>query len=164
MDRVGSLDIEHDLEHQRRAWKWRRIGWTGICLVLLATLAGVFGPPGPLAGATAGEPGSALWVEHPRFVRMSHPMELRLHLRGAGPAPRFWLDEPLLAKIDVDHLTPPPESAAAADGRTVFEIAAAPGGTASVTLAAEAMAPGVVDGRVGLVGGPSVRVRLLVYP
>ena len=163
--RVGSLQIEQDLEHQRRAWKWRRIGWTLIAVVLLAALAGLFGPPGPLSHATAGEPGSALWVEHPRFLRMSHPAAMRVHLRTADPAPRLWLDERLLGSLDVDHLIPQAESATAAPGRVVFEFATQPAaGTAVVLLAIEATGPGLVDGRMGLVGGPEVRVRQLVYP
>lgn len=164
--RVGSLQIEQDLEHQRRAWRWRRVGWAAIALVLLAALAGLFGPPGPLSRATAGEPGSALWVEHPRFVRMSHPAQMRVHLRTADPAPRLWLDERLLESLDVDHMTPQPESATAAPGRVVFEFATQPaaGGAATVVLAIEATGPGLVDGRLGLVGGPELRLRQLVYP
>ncbi|HEX6203298.1 MAG TPA: hypothetical protein VF100_09865 [Thermoanaerobaculia bacterium] len=166
MDQVGSLEIEQDLEHQRRAWRWRRVGWTAIGLVLLAAVAGVFGPPGPLSRTTAGEPGSALWVEHPRFVRQSRTAEIRVHLRTADPAPRLWLDERLLAALDVDHVTPQPESATAASGRLVLELSVDPaaGAAAGVTLVVEAKGPGLVDGRVGLVGGPAVRLGLLVYP
>lgn len=166
MEQVGTLEIDQDLDHERRAWKWRRAGWTGITLVLAAAVAGLFGPPGVFSRATAGEPGSELWVEYPRFLRMSRPAELRIHFQANDPTVRLWLDDQLLDSLDVDHMTPQPSGAVAASGRTVFEISASPTTSrpAVVVLAIEAVGAGVVDGRVGLVGGPEVRLRQLIYP
>lgn len=49
--RVGDLEIEEDLDHQRRCWKLERASWAVMALVLLAAMAGLFGS-GPLSWAT----------------------------------------------------------------------------------------------------------------
>jgi hypothetical protein len=78
--RVGDLEVSQDIEHEKKTWRVRRIGWIGLGLVWLAGLAGVFGS-GPVSGGTASGP--SLRLDYDRFGRCTAPQELTLHL---GPA------------------------------------------------------------------------------
>jgi hypothetical protein len=61
------MEINADLEFQRRVWAAQRIGWIAIGAFVIAALVGVFGQ-GPLSSAAAG--GNALRIEYERFARL----------------------------------------------------------------------------------------------
>lgn len=54
--RVGELEIEEDLDFQRRMWRLQQIGWALLVLVVVAALLGLFGK-GPLSRAVASRVG-----------------------------------------------------------------------------------------------------------
>jgi hypothetical protein len=77
------LEIDQDLEFQRREWRVQRVGWGVLTAFVLAATLGLFGG-GPISSAQAGEPGAPLWVEYDRFIRTGAPT--RIVVRG-GMAP-----------------------------------------------------------------------------
>jgi hypothetical protein len=109
--RVGDLELEQDLEFQRREWSVQRVGWWALSLFVLAAALGLFGS-GPLSHARVGEPGAPLWIEYERFVRVGAADRLRVHL---GPLPagadtrdvRF--NREYFESLHVERITPEPE-------------------------------------------------------
>lgn len=78
--RVGDLELDQDIDFQRRSWAVQRVGWGVMALVALAALLGLFGP-GPINNAITGSKEAPLWLEYKRFGRFqTSAMLLRVHL------------------------------------------------------------------------------------
>jgi hypothetical protein len=163
--RVGDLQINQDLDFQRRTWAVQRVAWAVMLLVLAAAVAGLVGP-GPLSEVTVGAADAPLRLEYNRFERYQAPAELRLHLKpaAAGEA-RVWLSQEFVGSVEIDEVTPEPAAVeAAADRLTyVFRVADA-SRPVPVTFRFEANAFGPVRGAVGLDGGPQLEFPMFVYP
>lgn len=165
MPRVGDLEIQQDLEHERREWTVRKIGWSLLSLLWLAGLAGLFGS-GPLSEATAAGPG--LRLEYDRFVRYTAPQGLRLHLgppATSHPKIRLWVDRQYMQDMQVESVLPEPESVETGPDRIVFIIPLSEvGPPTAVTLRLQTQRIGSLDGQVGVEEGGSLRFHQLVYP
>lgn len=163
--RVGDLEIEQDLEHEKTASRVRRIGWTVLFLLWLAGLAGVFGS-GPLSWSTASAPG--LRLEYERFVRSTAPQELTLHLGPsvtAHPKVRLWVDREYLDNQQIESVVPEPESVEAGSDRVVFVLSMAElGKPTSVVFRLQTQRAGSRDGRIGVEEAGSLQFHQIVYP
>jgi hypothetical protein len=164
---VGDLQIHQDLLHQQREWRIERIGWVVAVLILLAALAGLLGP-GPVSSGTAGEKGSALWVEYDRLARYEAPGQLRIHL-GPDAARdgkvRLALSRSYIENLEVLHIDPRPERVEATSDRFIytFNVPEAPQGTA-VTYHFEANTFGRNGSILAVEGGPQLHFTQFVYP
>ena len=104
------LEIDQDLEFQRREWRTQRAGWWALAAFVLAAILGLFGG-GPISSAEAGDRSAPLWVEYERFIRVgastrilvhaTMPPEGDLHLR----LPRGYFEA-----FRIDRLTPEPQT------------------------------------------------------
>jgi hypothetical protein len=80
------MEIETDLEFQRRVWRVPRVGWLIIGAAVVAALLGLFGT-GPLSRASTD--GGGLTVEYDRFARREQthaapPCPAAIEVRCAG--------------------------------------------------------------------------------
>jgi hypothetical protein len=165
--RVGDLEIDQDLPHERLEWSIERGGWLVMALVLLAALVGLLGP-GPLSGATAGEQGSALWVAYNRFERYQAPAMVRVHL-GPGAAragtARLWLSRHYVENIELHHIDPEPESVEVGPDRLTYTFRVPdPTRPTAVTYHLEGNKYGPMPLRVGLDAGPQLSFSQFFYP
>lgn len=161
-------EIAEDLRFQRRMWIAQRVGWAAMALVVLAALAGLFGP-GPLSAAVAGDAEGRLSVDYHRFARSRAPETLRVQwgadLADSGGRVRLWIDKRYLESHQLRHVLPPPEAVEVGEGRLTYEFAVedpARRGSATFTLTADRIGPAEV--RLGIEGGPTVELWQLVYP
>jgi len=69
----NGIEIDEDLAFQEREWRFERIGWIAMFLVIILALAGLFGT-GPLSASSAGNDG--LTVDYQRFVRHQGQTEI----------------------------------------------------------------------------------------
>jgi len=165
--RVGDLEIDQDLPHERLEWRIERVGWIVMALMLLAALVGLLGP-GPLSSTTAGEKGSTLWVEYNRFERYQAPAMLRVHL-GPGAArdgkARLWLNREYVENIELHHIDPEPESVEVGHDRLIYTFNL-PDSTqpTAVTYYLEANKYGRMPLRVGLDAGLQLNFSQFYYP
>jgi hypothetical protein len=106
--KVDDLEITQDLEHARLEWRFERVGWVVMAVLLVAALLGLLGP-GPLSSTTVGE-GSALWGEYDRFVRYQAPQVLRLHVRpkGTDSLVRLRLSRTFVDRVEMMEVNPEP--------------------------------------------------------
>ena len=166
-EHVGDLEITQDLAHERLEWRIERVGWIVMALVLLAALVGLLGS-GPLSRATAGEEGSALWVEYNRFERHQAPAMLRVHL-GPGAArdgkARLWLNREYVENIELHHIDPEPERVEVEHDRLIYTFNLPdPTRPTAVTYYLEANTYGRMPLRVGLDAGPQLNFSQFYYP
>ncbi|HJR41609.1 MAG TPA: hypothetical protein VJ812_05925 [Gemmatimonadaceae bacterium] len=165
--RVDDLDIDQDLEFQRREWKVQRIAWALMLLAILAALAGIFGR-GVLARAVAGRTGDPLRVEHDRFVRRHSDETLTLVLSPeavrAGEA-RIHVDSALIGALDIRRLTPEPErQEATPDGIVATFRLGESGAPHRILVDYQADAYWSASGAIALERHTPVRLHFVVYP
>jgi hypothetical protein len=55
VDQATSLQIEEDMPLQERTWRFQRVGWAAMGLLLVSALAGLFAN-GPLSWGKAQDP------------------------------------------------------------------------------------------------------------
>ncbi len=160
--RIGDLEIDQDMEVQRRSWRFQRIGWGGIVLFLGAALAGLFGD-GPLSRDRVGDP-AHLEVAYPRFERRSQEAVLIVRF---GPQPsgvvRLWIDRDYLSEQPIQRVEPVPERAEAHSDRLILDVRVS-GDSPEVRITTMPVGFGPLRGRLGLLGGPEVSFEQFVYP
>ncbi len=165
--RVDGLEIDQDLDFQRRTWRAQRAGWTVMVILALAALLGLLGP-GPLSNSTAGNRNAALWLEFHRFIRYQAPTHLRIHLRPAikdRDRVRVWFNRDYLEAFQIQAMTPPPESVEVR-GRwliyvfRVFE----PSQPTAIMFYVEPEKFGSISGSIGLGNGSLLTFSQFVYP
>lgn len=167
LERVGDLELNQDLRFEERSWRVQRIGWSLFGLLLLASLLGLFGGPGPLSSSTLGE-GTALRLDYERFTRHNDTTTLIFEL-GPGAVPgdeaRIWLNGDYLAAIQIERIEPEPARVVLEAGRTnlLFQIGEA--GTAGrISIHLKPQSLGWHRIQAGLEGGPTYELGQFVYP
>jgi hypothetical protein len=166
--RSDGLEIDEDMKFERRSWRWQRVGWGVLGLILLAAMLGLFGT-GWLDSAVAGQPGSPMWMEYNRFGRIqAETSKLQIHLgpgTGANGKVRIWLNREYLEGVRVTNLTPEPESVEAGPDRFTYVFNAPDASQPSVVIfRLEPDHIGRLKGQVGLEGGASLSFKQFVYP
>lgn len=155
-----TLEIDEDLNFQKKEWFFQRIGGGLLLAFVLAALFGFTGMGGPMSRGEAGGRGGPLHIEYERFVRRGGLSTLRLHLRSAPGDVRFWVAAPYFEQARIDSVAPTPELVSVETDRHVYLIRSG-SSDVTVTLTVEHEAFGMLNAEVGLVDGPSVRFSQL---
>jgi hypothetical protein len=159
------LEIDQDLDFQRREWRAERIGWCAFALFVAAALAGLLGP-GPLSEASARTPDGRLRADYERFVHYGTQTSLRLRAEPRDARElRVWLADDVLERARIERVEPEPDAVLAAAGRHVYVFAvAAGGGPVDVTFELHPEWIGRLESRLGLEGGPELALAQLAFP
>ena len=162
------LDIAEDTGFHRRQGRFERIGATVLVLVLVAAALGLFGP-GLFNRTRVATHDGALGIEFPRFARMQAPVHLSLEVRPAPSSDRrearVWLSADYLERIDLERITPEPESSElGSDGTTLVFACDGGSGPLSIALDLRARVPGSTRGRIGTSATDAVELGHFVYP
>lgn len=164
-DATGDLEQERDLAFQRREWMVQRVAWVAMTLILLAALAGLLGS-GPLSSTTT-EAGP-LAVEYNRFERRHAPTGLVIRVApgaSSGDRVEVWLPVAFVESLDIESVMPEPAEVRSDGDRIVYAFAIGdPSRPFDATFALEHNNTGSVAGAVGLVDGPEIAFRQIVYP
>lgn len=160
------LDVGEDLSFQRRAWRFQRVGWVVLAVILVVALLGGLGD-GPLSDATRATGDGVLQVQYQRIERHRSPASVVVRVRTAAgdDTVRLWMDASFAHAQQFNTIHPEPESVATGGDRLVYEFAVAPGDTdVTVSFESQCEAIGPLRGEVGLVDGPSLSFRQFVMP
>jgi hypothetical protein len=173
LHRLGDLDVAQDPAFTRREWMVQRVAWAASLLVLLAALCGLLGDgPASRASVSAGE----LRVEYERFTRRLATADLVVRVgdtsadaerRGHPERRGVWLDADYVEAVEVQRVTPTPGQVVSSGDRVVYLFVVETGPEAKAPSVAFALRPrraGMQHARVGLVDGPAVTLRQVVYP
>ena len=151
-----TLQIDEDIDFQRKEWRWQRAGIVLMFLVVIGALLGLTGIGGPLSRAEAADPSGAVHLEYERFVRRGARATITLHLGGSGGERRLWVTAPYFRNVVVESVAPIPRTVSVEQDRHVYTFDAS-GSIVTVILHVEHTSVGRIEGEVGLAGGPSVR-------
>jgi hypothetical protein len=168
LQKIGPLEISQDLDFQRRSWRVQRFGWVLMLMVSLAALLGLFGR-GILSSAHLGADASPIRAEYERFLRANAPGTLTIFIGSAAIRPdstaELWLDRTWLAGMKVRAITPEPDGTRMDANRVMYTFSLDPAAApARVTFDLETRSSGRINGRVGLVNGPSYNFSQFSYP
>src|SRR4051812_25622561 len=109
-DRVGDMEISHDLGFHQRAWTVQRVGWGILALLGVAALLGLLGS-GPLAHGAAGSRSGPLWLEYDRFAHVEADSMLQVHMDpgpGNGGAAALAVSRDYFDHVQLEEVAPPP--------------------------------------------------------
>lgn len=152
-----SLQIDEDIEFQRKEWFAQRVGIALLSLFVFGALLGLTGVGGPLSRGQAGERNGAIYVEYERFVRRGAMSTITLHLRSNPTNDmRFWVAAPYFEHARIKTIVPEPELFSADEARYVYTIRTGLP-EVTITLEIEHKTIGTIEGEVGVIGGPSLR-------
>lgn len=164
--KIGDLQIDEDMEFQRRSWMVQRVGWAMFAFVILLAALGLFGD-GILSNARAGQQEAGLLLEYPRFERFENEFQIKLHAdeaAAAGGEIRVRLDQNYLDLVEIDSISPEPDSEIKdAEGITyIFKASEASPFTAHFYIIPRK--PGPLSGTFRLQNGETVRFSQFIYP
>lgn len=154
------LDDPENHEYTRRFLrlsKYQKAGWAVMTLLVLAGLAGLFGA-GPLANQQIAR--GALALDYDRFGRLSRFDEFTASISEGGPI-ELWLDRAFVDAIDIQRVTPEPESMSVSADRVTFGFELEP--PASISFVIRPSRFGWLSGRIG-VGDDELAFSQLVFP
>ena len=108
----------------QREWRFERLGWGMLALILAAGVFGVFGD-GVVATASSRSADGAVVLRYGRIIRRDAPAELELRLAAAPVADSvvvISLSEDYLGGMDVERVVPEPILVRASSGRVEHHL------------------------------------------
>ena len=167
LKRIGDVEINQDLDFQRRCWTVQRIGWIVMALLVLSALLGLFGR-GLFSHAVVRDPSIPLSVEYERFGRYQSPLTLSLHLNpGVSRDGKvgLWFSQDFLRDVQIQSIVPQPDRAELSQSGTIYLFGLAqPNQGGDVIVHFEAQAIGALSGKVGLTESRSIAFTQWIYP
>lgn len=167
MERVGDLEIDEDLAFQEREWRVERFGWVALGLVVALAALGLFGH-GPISWTSASTDDGSLEVEFERFGRRGGTQDLLVEAAASEVKDGVWEIELSLGyveSVDIDSITPEPESVEAVEGGIRYTFTQPELGVdleATFSVTPEGMWSH--GGEIRFAGGPSIRVHHFLFP
>lgn len=162
---VSGLQIDQDMDHQRRWWRVQRIARYSLGAFLAIGAIGAFGH-GPLASAEAGDAAGPLEVRYERLARHSTSTQLAFRVTP-GPDRRavFWLNHDVFGRAQLLRVVPEPERREVAPDRITYHFAATEAG-APVTIRFDLQPSGYgpLAFRAGVPGGGELAWTAFVFP
>ena len=187
IQRIGDIELEQDLEFERRQWRVQRVGWAVWALIVLLALLGLLGP-GPLSHTTVQSKSGALSAQFDRYDRASRESQMQIEIdpgaavtaavtaAGVGREIRLWIARDFVEYIRVARIEPePPRTEVSADRYTyIFPVSDASfqqqqqqqrrQPKTTVFIHFEHDRPGRRNVRLGVAGAEEVAFRVFVYP
>ena len=115
--RVGDLEIDQDVDYERRSLRLRRVFAVVWTLILVAALLGLFGT-GPLSDARAVD--GSLHVGYERFTRFGTTTEVTIEPGAGEGMTNVAISRSYLQDFVIDAILPQPADAAVLPDRVVY--------------------------------------------
>jgi len=167
MQKTGDLEINQDLNFERRSWRVERIAWVVAAIILVAALLGFLGP-GPLGKATAASPDKSISLAYYRMERHQAPVEWRLQIDGKLVSQgelRLWVHRRFAEVIGTMQIEPEPESVEIEDERFVYAFKAVkPPPIIKIFFRFEPNKVGRTPAQLGVVDGPAIQFSQFYLP
>src|SRR3712207_5715230 len=155
--RHGTLEIEENMEAQKRLWKIQHFGRTLGLIVILLSMAGLLAR-GPLTKVTKAE--GPLTVEYERVAHRFAHSSLSIKMQNQnieGEKARIWLDNEYLSGARIEGIDPEPSETIVGAEKTyfVFDLKKEPG-TSRIAFELEPSEFGKRQAKIGIENGPSL--------
>lgn len=156
--------VEEDMRMQQRVWRFERVGWYALVLVVLLGLAGVFGN-GPLSNAQLTSEDGRVHVEYQRLSRSGTTDNLRITVRGtAGEPVMLLLGGTLLREASIETLQPEPQVSQSHGKSLLLQLGTSKKGIATLYLTLRSEYVGPLEGVVRAGPNSVVHFSTFLYP
>jgi hypothetical protein len=163
--RHGDLEIEENMQAQRRLWKVQRAGRVVAGLILLLGLAGAFGG-GPLSRNTVSSGGCS--VEYERIAYRDTPQVYRFKLAPEVVRTkrlRVSFDNEALSRVMFEQVVPEPATTRLMADGVLFEFEVEEGeGGRELRFGFQSDAVGRHTTRIGIEGCPALHLKQFFLP
>lgn len=116
---AGEIEINEELEHQRRAGRVRIVGRLLMAILVLAALFGTFGG-GALSKARVEAAGAQL--DYERISRFNSPSKLKLRIPPSSSELNLSLSSEFLERIDIERIDPEPKEIELSPGKQIWRF------------------------------------------
>lgn len=156
--------VEENIAMQQRVWRFERVGWYVLSLVMLLALAGLFGR-GPLSQGQASSADGRVQVQYARLSRSGVTEHLKITVRGPHNGQvQVLLDGELFREASLETLQPQPLRSRSEGQGLALQLETGTDGTATLYLTLRADTPGSLEGRVSLGPDSVVHFSSFIYP
>lgn len=153
--------VQEDMAMQQRVWRFERIGWYVLVIIVVLGLAGVFGN-GPVSNAQVTSADGRLHVEYQRLSRSGTTDSLRITVRGNAREPvTVQLDGSLLREASIETLQPQPQASLSQGKAILLRLGTSEDGIATLYLTLRSEYVGALEGVVR--AGPSSAVHFTTF-
>lgn len=161
--RSREFPVREDMAYQLKVWRFERVGWYVLVLLVILTLLGLFSR-GPLSSRDVQSSDGRLGVKYEFFHRNGSNNAMILHLKGTpGAVLEVELGGDWLEGFDVQGLQPHPlRSTSVGQGMKVWVPADAEG-KASLYLSLVSTGLGVYHSRIAMPGS-AVSFDQFIFP
>ncbi|WP_409289777.1 hypothetical protein [Pseudomonas sp. KCJK8927] len=156
--------VKEDMRMQQRVWRFERVGWYVLTVIVVLALAGLFGN-GPLSNRQATSSDGRVEVEYQRLSRSGTTDKLRITVRGTGGEPvMLMLGGSLLRKASIETLQPEPQTSFSHGNALLLQLGTSQDGIATLYLTLRSEYVGELEGVVKAGPSSSVRFTTFLYP
>lgn len=156
--------VEEDMRLQRRVWRFERIGWVVLLLVIALTLGGLFSK-GPLSSVEVSTPDGSLSVKYERFNRNGAGDDMVITSTGRPNEQRdLVLGKELLEGNSLESLNPLPGLSRSDGGDLVIPMRSDAQGVATLYLSVRSNGIGLFRSHVHIDGRQDLPIPKFIYP
>lgn len=161
----GSVSISEDMDFQNAWWRFERIAWYVLAVVIIADAIGLLGQ-GWLARTqhTAGD--GTLRLSYDRIQRANAPSEITLQFSPAAVhngRVNVFASQNIVKQLGAQRIIPEPQSSQIGSGGITYTFPAG-ASPANVSIALQPLRPGICRIELSIAGAQPVRAGILVLP
>jgi len=162
--RSREFPVREDMAFQHKVWRFERVGWYVLVLLVILTLLGLFSR-GPLSSREMHSADGSIGVEYEKFHRNGSTNPMIIRLKGApGAVLEVELGGDWLEGFDVQSVQPQPmRSAAAGPGMKIW-LQADGEGQANLHLSLLGEGLGTYQTRIATSHGAVVTFNQFIFP
>lgn len=162
--RSRQFPVREDMAFQNKVWRFERVGWYVLVLLVILTLLGLFSR-GPLSSRELQSRDGSLGVEYEAFHRNGSTNAMVIRLKGQPNAVlEVELGGDWLEGFEVQALQPAPIHSAGAGQGMTLRVQADERGQASLHLSLLGEGLGTYHSRIAISGGAAVSFNQFIFP
>ncbi len=159
-----SEPIQENMPMQQRVWRFERVGWYVLVIIVLLALAGLFGN-GPLSDAEVMSQDGRLKVEYQRLSRSGTTDNLFITVQGVPGQPvTVELEGSLLRKASIETIQPEPQMSMSHGPALLLQLGTSKDGRATLYLTLRSEHVGTLEGIVRAGPQSAVNFSTFLYP
>ncbi|MFJ4156644.1 hypothetical protein ACIPZF_17825 [Pseudomonas sp. NPDC089752] len=156
--------VQENMALQRRVWRFERVGWYALVVVILLGLAGVFGN-GPLSDAQVSSRDGRLHVDYQRLSRSGTTDSLKIRVQGrAGELVDIQLSGSLFSVASIETLQPQPQLSRSQGDSILLQTGSSADGRVTLYLTLRSESVGRLQGQVRTGPATAVHFSTFLYP
>lgn len=160
IQRVGDLEIDQDIQHEKIEWKIQRVAWIFMLLLLVVALLGLFGggffSPRNLYNRD-------LQVNFESFLRVDAPFRMDVKVLNTDEQPELLISRDYLKHFEIESIQPEPEQVSTKGEFQHFRFNRLESGT-HILFDLKPRDMGGIEGQMGADSQSLLPVHHFVYP